>query len=82
MITAWRKSRANAVREISEEEILRHCIGALAEEGVRLLSEGIAQRMSDIDVVYVNGYGFPRESGGPMFYASRMNWIAGTASSQ
>ena len=82
MITVWRESRSYAVRDISEEEILRHCIGALAEEGVRLLSEGIAQRMSDIDVVYVNGYGFPRESGGPMFYASRMNWIAGTASSQ
>ena len=52
---------------MSEEEILRHCIGALAEEGERLLSEGIAQRVSDIDVVYVNGYGFPRESGGLCF---------------
>ena len=67
MITVWRESRSYAVRDISEEEILRHCIGALAEEGVRLLSEGIAQRVSDIDVVYVNGYGFPRESGGLCF---------------
>ncbi|QIL73941.1 hypothetical protein G7048_25955 (plasmid) [Diaphorobacter sp. HDW4B] len=58
MITVWRKSRAYAVRDMSEEEILRHCIGALAEEGERLLSEGIAQRMSDIDVVYVNGMAF------------------------
>ncbi len=47
MITAWRKSRSYAVREISEEEILRHFVGALAQEGARLLSEGIAQRMSE-----------------------------------
>ena len=42
---------------------------ALANEGARVLEEGYATRASDIDVVYVNGFGFPRHRGGPMFYA-------------
>ena len=44
---------------------------ALVNEGARLLGEGIAQRASDIDVVYLSGYGFPAQRGGPMYYASR-----------
>ena len=43
-------------------------IGALVDEGRKILDEGIAQRSSDIDVVYVYGYGFPAWRGGPMFY--------------
>lgn len=74
MIDQWRKDRGYPTRVISDEEIIERCIGALAAEGQRLLKEGIAQRMSDIDVVYVNGYGFPREQGGPMFYAESMGW--------
>ena len=42
---------------------------ALANEGARVLEEGYAPRASDIDVIYVNGFGFPRHRGGPMFYA-------------
>ena len=42
---------------------------ALANEGARVLEEGYATRAGDIDVVYVNGFGFPRHRGGPMFYA-------------
>jgi 3-hydroxyacyl-CoA dehydrogenase len=42
---------------------------ALADEGARLLAEGIAARPSDIDVVYLTGYGFPRARGGPMFHS-------------
>jgi 3-hydroxyacyl-CoA dehydrogenase len=42
---------------------------ALVNEGARLLEEGIAQRASDIDIVYLTGYGFPRQRGGPMWYA-------------
>ena len=42
---------------------------ALANEGARVLEEGYATRASDIDVVHVNGFGFPRHRGGPMFYA-------------
>ena len=56
-------------RRISAQEIVDRCIGGLASEGARLLEEGIAQRASDIDVVYLTGYGFPVWRGGPMFYA-------------
>ena len=54
---------------ISDEEIQYRCIYGLINEGANILSEGIAQRPSDIDVVYVFGYGFPAYQGGPMFYA-------------
>jgi 3-hydroxyacyl-CoA dehydrogenase len=56
-------------REIADQEILERCIYALVNEGARILEEGIALRASDIDVVYLYGYGFPRYRGGPMFYA-------------
>ncbi len=56
-------------REISDEEILNRCIYPLINEGARILEEGIAQRSSDIDIVWINGYGFPPYRGGPMFYA-------------
>ena len=56
-------------RTISDEEIVERCIYALVNEGAKVLEEGIAQRSSDIDLIYVNGYGFPAWRGGPMFYA-------------
>jgi 3-hydroxyacyl-CoA dehydrogenase len=56
-------------REVSDQEILERCIYALVNEGARILEEGIALRASDIDIVYIYGYGFPRYRGGPMFYA-------------
>jgi 3-hydroxyacyl-CoA dehydrogenase len=56
-------------RAITNSEIVERSIYALVVEGVRILDEGVAQRASDIDVVYVNGYGFPRWRGGPMHYA-------------
>ena len=52
-----------------DDEIVDRCILALVNEGARILDEGIAQRASDIDVVYLTGYGFPRYRGGPMLYA-------------
>ena len=58
-----------ARREVSDEEILKRLLYQLVNEGAKLLDEGIAQRAGDIDVVYVYGYGFPAERGGPMFYA-------------
>jgi len=58
-----------ARREISDTEIVERCIYALINEGARILEEGIALRASDIDVIYVNGYGFPAFRGGPMHYA-------------
>ena len=56
-------------RAISDDEIVDRLILALVIEGIKILEEGVADRSSDIDVVYVNGYGFPRWRGGPMFYA-------------
>jgi 3-hydroxyacyl-CoA dehydrogenase len=56
-------------REISPEEIVDRCILALVNEGARILEEGIALRSVDIDIIYVNGYGFPVHRGGPMWYA-------------
>ncbi|HEX7977116.1 MAG TPA: 3-hydroxyacyl-CoA dehydrogenase NAD-binding domain-containing protein [Gemmatimonadaceae bacterium] len=59
-------------REISDEEIIERAIYSLINEGARVLEDGGALRASDIDVVYVNGYGFPGWRGGPMFYADRV----------
>ena len=56
-------------RVISKEEIVDRCILALVNEGARILEEGMALRASDIDVIYLTGYGFPAWRGGPMFYA-------------
>jgi len=56
-------------REISDEEIVNRLVGALVEEGRKIVAEGIAQRPGDIDIVYVYGYGFPAFRGGPMHYA-------------
>ncbi len=55
-------------REIPDQEIVDRLVGALVDEGRKILDEGIAQRASDIDVVYVYGYGFPAYRGGPMFF--------------
>ena len=56
-------------REISDGEIVERLISSLVDEGRKILDEGIAQRSSDIDIVYIHGYGFPVARGGPMFYA-------------
>jgi 3-hydroxyacyl-CoA dehydrogenase len=56
-------------RNISDQEIVDRLIFSLINEGARVLADGIALRASDIDVVYINGYGFPAWRGGPMFYA-------------
>jgi 3-hydroxyacyl-CoA dehydrogenase len=59
-------------REISDFEILTRCIYPLINEAARILQEGIAQRASDIDIVWINGYGFPPYRGGPMHYADHV----------
>ena len=59
-------------RKISDDEIVERCIFALANEGARILEEGIALRASDIDMVYLTGYGYPPYRGGPMFYADQV----------
>ncbi|MEJ2623751.1 MAG: 3-hydroxyacyl-CoA dehydrogenase NAD-binding domain-containing protein [Pseudolabrys sp.] len=60
-----------ARRAIDDAEIVQRCIYAMAHEGARIVAEGIAYRPVDIDVIYLDGYGFPAERGGPMFYAGR-----------
>ena len=56
-------------REISDEEIIERTIYALVNEGAKILEDGIALRSVDIDLIYINGFGFPVRRGGPMFYA-------------
>ena len=56
-------------RAISDQEILERCLFAMINEGAKILDEKIALRASDIDTVWINGYGFPAHRGGPMFYA-------------
>lgn len=56
-------------REIGSEEILERCLLALVNEGAKILEEGIADSAADIDLVYLNGYGFPADKGGPMAWA-------------
>src|SRR5262245_21813911 len=59
-------------RKLPDDEIVARCIYALANEGARILEEGIALRASDVDMVYLTGYGFPPYRGGPMFYADQV----------
>jgi 3-hydroxyacyl-CoA dehydrogenase len=72
LIEAHRAQIGVTPRAISDEEIVQRCIFALVNEGAKILEEGIAQRASDIDVVYLTGYGFPVAKGGPMFYAEKL----------
>ena len=69
LIVAHRKALGITPRKISKDEIITRCIYALVNEGAKILEEGIAMRASDIDMVYLSGYGFPLWRGGPMFYA-------------
>ena len=59
-------------RKIMAAEILERCMYPLINEGAKILDEGLALRASDIDIVWINGYGFPAYRGGPMFYADRL----------
>lgn len=59
-------------RQLSDEEILARLLHPLVNEGARVLEDGIASRASDIDIVFVNGYGFPAYRGGPMYWAQQI----------
>jgi 3-hydroxyacyl-CoA dehydrogenase len=72
IIAQWRQEKGYVPRKIGDEEIVERCIYALVNEGARILEDRTAQRASDIDVVYLNGYGFPRRRGGPMRYADEV----------
>ena len=69
LIAEYRKEQGITPRQIGDVEIIERCMYALVNEGARILAEGIAARASDIDIVYLNGYGFPLHRGGPMLYA-------------
>ena len=72
LLENYRKEIKVTPRKIADDEIVERCIYALANEGARILDEGIALRASDIDMVYLTGYGFPPYRGGPMFYADQV----------
>jgi len=69
MVRKWSAEAGIPQRQISREEILDRCLYALVNEGARILEEGLALRAVDIDIIYINGYGFPAYRGGPMWYA-------------
>ncbi len=69
LIAQFRHDQGITARKVDDSEVIERCIYALVNEGARILAEGIAARASDIDVVYLNGYGFPLHRGGPMLYA-------------
>jgi len=69
LVRQWAAEAGIPQREISAEEIVDRCVYALVNEGARILEEGLALRAGDIDIIYINGYGFPSYRGGPMWYA-------------
>jgi len=71
LIDEFRREHGVVARSFSDEEIVSRCLDALSVEGIRLLEEGIAQRGSDVDAIFLNGYGFPRAQGGPLFQADQ-----------
>jgi 3-hydroxyacyl-CoA dehydrogenase len=76
LVDAHRREHGITPRKISSTEIVQRCIFALVNVGARNLEEGIAQRASDIDIVYIFGYGFPAYRGGPMFYADSLGLLS------
>jgi 3-hydroxyacyl-CoA dehydrogenase len=72
LIAAHRSEMGVPGRAVDAQEVVDRLVYALVNEGARILEEGIAARASDIDAVYLTGYGFPRWRGGPMFYADQV----------
>jgi 3-hydroxyacyl-CoA dehydrogenase len=69
LVRKWATEAGIPQRKISPEEIVDRCLYALVNEGARILEEGYALRAVDIDIIYLNGYGYPAHRGGPMWYA-------------
>ncbi|MFZ0771489.1 MAG: 3-hydroxyacyl-CoA dehydrogenase NAD-binding domain-containing protein [Candidatus Sulfotelmatobacter sp.] len=69
LVRKWSAEAGIPPRQISAAEIVDRCIYALVNEGARILEEGFALRAVDIDIIYLNGYGFPAHRGGPMWHA-------------
>lgn len=71
LIAGYRAAKGINVRTVDDQEILERCMFMMVNEGARILEEGIASRASDIDAIWLNGYGFPAYRGGPMFWAEQ-----------
>ena len=69
MIREFAVSKGYEQREVTDQEVLERCLYPMVNEGAKILDEGVAIRGSDVDVVWVNGYGWPVYRGGPMFWA-------------
>ncbi len=72
LVRKWSAEAGIPQRQISAEEIVDRCMYALVNEGARILEEGYALRAVDIDIIYLNGYGFPAYRGGPMWHADKV----------
>ena len=72
MIEKHRAAKGITARKISDDEIVKRLVFAMVNEGAKIVEEGIALRASDIDIVYLTGYGFPAHRGGPMCYADQV----------
>jgi 3-hydroxyacyl-CoA dehydrogenase len=72
LLKEWTAQAGIPQRVISSEEVVDRCIYALVNEGARILEQGYALRATDIDIIYLYGYGFPSYRGGPMWYADRV----------
>jgi 3-hydroxyacyl-CoA dehydrogenase len=72
LLLAYSAEKGITRRAITDEEIVERCVLAMVNEGARIVGEGIAYRPVDVDIIYLNGYGFPAERGGPMFHADRI----------
>lgn len=71
IINEFIKKSGNTPRVIDDQEILERLVYPMINEGAKILEEGMSQRASDIDVVWMNGYGWPPYTGGPMFWADQ-----------
>jgi 3-hydroxyacyl-CoA dehydrogenase len=72
LVVSYSKKIGIKRRALDDAEIIERCWFAMVNEGARILADGIAYRPVDIDIIYLNGYGFPAERGGPMFHADRI----------
>ena len=72
IIAEFRAKQGITPRKISDEEILERCLYPMINEGAKILEEGKAIRASDIDIVWINGYGWPVYRGGPMYYGDQI----------
>ena len=72
IVKEYQANSGVAARKVTHEEILEECVFSMINEGAAILEEGMAQRAGDIDVTWLNGYGFPQDKGGPMFLGDKV----------